>query len=138
MRGEFPVRAAHGDRARVVEGNEDGGPCDVGGHPAKCDGDVPCTGPGWWRCVQVVHEARSAHGAFRGIRDDVHLDSRSAERARGSKSSVVKGIPVDSQEHCGDAGVEQRHRLCFLRSDHPLRRVRDSKAVTAVALLLFL
>ncbi|WRZ96346.1 hypothetical protein OHB54_29540 [Streptomyces sp. NBC_01007] len=44
----------------------------------------------------------------------MHLHTGSAERAYGSQRSVVKGIPVDAQQHRGDPVVEVRHGL-FLR-----------------------
>jgi len=103
------AQPAHRDRARVVHRDQHGGPLDARGDPQQHRRDVGVRGPRVRRRMQLPDEPRMAYGTSRHVRDEVDLDPGAAERAHGTQRSVVKGIPVDPQQHCGDAGVEQGH-----------------------------
>lgn len=112
--GEFGSQAVHREGARVIHRDQYGGPGNPGGHSAQHRGDLRGGRAGRRRWVRLRDKARSADGTSRGIGDEVHLHTCSAERAYGPESSVVKGVPVDAQQYGGDPGVEIRHGF-FLR-----------------------
>jgi hypothetical protein len=103
---EFVPHPAHGDRARVVHRDQDGGTPDPVGHAAQRGEDVVRGGSRERWGMQLAYIARRADGTSRAIRDDVYFHSRPAERTRRPQRSVVKGVPVDPQYNSGDADVE--------------------------------